>query len=83
MVPKRKDQPCKHLLEADRMKVKMLGRIAGIKAPVGKVQPPINVDCNGVYAFQLQRIDDPRSDIAFSAAVDPSDRSQDTPLGRS
>jgi len=57
------------------MKVKMLGRIGGIKAPIGKVQPPIDVDGNSAYAFRLQRIDDPRSDITFAAAVDPGDRS--------
>ena len=60
------------------MKVKTLGRIAGIEAPVGKIQPPIDVDGNSAYAVCLQRINDPRSDITLAASVDPG---QDAPIG--
>ena len=53
----------------------MLGRIAGIKPSIGKVEPPIvDVDGNSAYAFRQQRIDDSGSDIAFAAAVDPGER---------
>ena len=48
-----------HFLEADRIMVIMLGRIRGIKAVVGKVEPCINVDCNSAYTLRLQRTDEP------------------------
>ena len=55
------------------MKVKVLGEIRGVKPPIGNVQPAIDVDGRSGYTFRLERIDDPRRDIAFATAVDPCD----------
>src|SRR6266571_7556856 len=80
LVAQRKDQLDEHLLEAQRVKIKVLGRIGRGKALMGQVQPPIDVNASGAYPFRLERLDDPRGDIAFAAAVDPGDRGQDTAL---
>ncbi len=62
-----------HLLESDRIMVIMLGRIRGMKAVVGKVQPRIDVDCNSAYTLRLQRTDEPLSEITFPGSIDPAD----------